>query len=466
MLGSSQHGTGGRRARRLAVLTSLLLVVLVGPAAAAGTHRGHRAKAHRPDVEHSRRGPKRAVASRRHSRTARQTPNAPVTTSTTSATSTTTSQTTQATSTETTSTETTVQTTTASTTATLTSTASSTTSTETTQSDALTADAAEQPYEMGGDYAGAFNQPIPADEATDPQSAQIISNMVASMGQQRVLLNESADVPGIYMASASDPTWTITNSQGLPTITFPIPPGATPGGVASTGSDAPMVVYDPSNPRWGADTELRLWHATMDASTHTITTDGYGIFHYDRDSNGLPVLGTGTGSNLPWVGLIRGWEVQAGSINHALRFAAPGASSGFRLPATTSDQDGSGPLEEGMRLQLDPSVDCDTRTVPFADPTGRDTRFLHEICHALQTYGMIMTDGSSNYALMMELDTADGGTADWSSILAPPPSSLWGNIIRDQTADLTGDGVARNAATGIPWGQMRVLASSVFPPAS
>lgn len=335
----------------------------------------------------------------------------------------------------------------------------------TSDDDSLPADPAEQPYEMGGDYAGTFNQPIPANEPTDPQSAQIIADMVANMGQNRVLLNEGVDVPGIYMASASDPTWTITNSEGLPTITFPIPPGATPGGVVSTGSDAPMVVYDPSNPRWGADTELRLWHATMYPATHTITTDGYGVFHYDRNSDGLPVLGTGTGDGLSWAGLIRGWEVQAGSIDHALRFAAPGASSGFRLPAISSDQSGPGPLEEGMRLQLSPSVDCATRTVPFPDPEGKDTQFLREICRALQVYGMIMTDGSTNYALMMELDTADGGTADWSSILTPPPSGLWGNIIRDQTADLTGDGVARNATTGIPWGQMRVLASSVFPPA-
>ena len=329
----------------------------------------------------------------------------------------------------------------------------------------MPSDPAAQPYEMGGDYAGTFNQPIPTGEPADPQSAQIISNMISSMGQQRVLLNEGVDVPGIYMASASDPTWTITNSEGLPNITFPIPAGATPGGSVSTGSDAPMVVYDPSNSRWGADTELRMWHATMNPATHTITTDGYGVFHYDRGSDGLPVLGTGTGSNLPWAGLIRGWEVQAGSIDHALRFAAPAASSGFRLPASGSDQNGPGPLQEGMRLQLDPSVDCSSRTVPFADPTGKDTRFLREICRTLQTYGMIMTDGSSNYALMMELDSADGGTANWSSILAPPPSNLWGNVIRDQTADLTGDGVPRDATTGIPWGRMRVLASSVFPSA-
>ncbi len=325
------------------------------------------------------------------------------------------------------------------------------------------ADPADQPYEMGGDYAGAFNEPIPADEPTDPESAQIISDMVTSMGQQRVLLNEGADVPGIYTASVSDPTWTITNTAGLPTISFPIPAGATPGGVTSTGSDAPMVIYDASNPRWGADTELRLWHATMDPTTHTISTDGYGIFHYDRASDGRPVLGWGTGDGLSWVGLIRAREVQGGSINHALRFAAPGASSGFRLPAISSDQNGSGPLEEGMRLQLSPSVDCSTRTVPFPDPTGRDTSFLREICRALQVYGMILTDGSSNYALMMELDSAAGGTANWSSILAPPPSNLWGNIIRDQTANLTGDGVPRDATTGIPWGQMRVLASSVYP---
>jgi len=445
-----------RRLPRLAVLTSLAVFALAGPAAAAAL--GHAStKTHgRATTTHpAKRTVKPALAARRaprheqrpaHSRTAAARPPATVTSSSTSTS--------------------TAATTTALAPVVTSSTTTSTTVTTTSAAGLMPADPAEQPYEMGGDYAGAFNQPIPADEPTDPASGQVIANMLTSMGQQRVLLNESADVPGIYMASVTDPVWTITDSGGLPTISFPIPAGATPGGVVSTGSDAPMVVYDPSNPTWGADTELRLWHATMYPATHTITVDGYGIFHYGRDSNGLPVVGTGTGSNLPWVGLIRPWEVQAGSINHALRFAAPGASSGFRLPATTSDQNGPGPLEEGMRLQLSPSVDCSTRTVPFPDPTGADTRFLQEICRALQTYGMILTDGSSNYALMMELDTADGGTANWSSILTPPPSGLWGNVIRDQTADLTGDGVARNATTGIPWGQMRVLASSVFPPAS
>lgn len=452
---SRRHGARGRL-QWLIALTGLLVAVSVMPATAAVTHRSRHTK------------PRHAAVARRHrapSPKPRPRPKprpkpAPPATSTT-----TTSRTSTRTATRTTTHTTATQTTTASATTTTSATSTSQT-TQTTQSDpALPADPAQQPYEMGGDYAGAFNEPIPANEPTDPLSGQVVSNMVTSMGQQRALLTESVDVPGIYMASSADPTWTITNTEGLPTITFPIPAGAVPAGVASTGSDAPMVVYDPSNPRWGADTELRLWHATMNAATHTISTDGYGVFHYDHSSDGRPVLGWGTGDGLSWAGLIRAWEVQSGSINHALRFAAPGASSGFRLPATSSDQNGSGPLQEGMRLQLDRSVNCDTRTVPFADPAGRDTRFLREICHALQNYGMIMTDGSSNYGLMMELDTSSGGTANWSSILTPPPSGLWGNVIRDQTADLTGDGVARNATTGIPWGQMRVLASSVFGPA-
>jgi hypothetical protein len=78
---------------------------------------------------------------------------------------------------------------------------------------------------------------------------------------------------------------------------------------------------------------------------------------------------------------------------------------------------------------------------------------------------MIVTDGSggpNQYGLFMEQGTETGGTADWDAILNRPPGGLWGNIIRDVNANQTGDGVPRNATTGIPWGQMRVLRTSVF----
>ena len=114
----------------------------------------------------------------------------------------------------------------------------------------------------------------------------------------------------------------------------------------------------------------------------------------------------------------------------------------------------TGLVAEGVRLQLSPSVDCAARTVPFPDPGGFDTRFLREVCRALQVYGMIIVDGSGDpglYSLFMEQGTDSGGTANWDAVLNRPPDGLWGNIVRDVNASATGDGVARNATTGIPW---------------
>ncbi len=331
----------------------------------------------------------------------------------------------------------------------------------------LPASAELQPYRCGGAYAGAFNQAIPAGTPTDAQSAAVVAQVIASMRSARVVLDEDNSVPGVWVASASDPVWHITSSAGLRTISFRIPPGARP----APGADAPLVVDDPDSPSFGRDTELRVYQGSMDAATHTLSTTEYGLIHYGRGSNGLPFYGYGTGYGLSWAGLIRPWEVSTGSIDHALRVAAPVDSAAHRLPAITSDCRRSsvntcgGLIAEGLRLQLSPSVDCAARTVPFADPGGVDTRFLSEICRALQVYGMIIVDGSgapNQYVLEMEEGTEVGGTAAWDSILNPPPGDLWGNIIRDVNASATGDGVARNASTGIPWDQLRVLGTSVF----
>jgi len=324
-----------------------------------------------------------------------------------------------------------------------------------------------QPYRCGGRYAGAFNQAIPAGTPTAPQSAAIVAQMISSMRQARVVLDENNSVPGVWVASASDPVWRVTSSTGLRTIRFRIPAGARP----APGADGPMVVDDPDSATYGPDTELRVYQGRMDVATHTLSTTEYGLIHYGRNSDGRPFYGYGTGYGLSWAGLIRPWEVSNGAIDHALRVAAPVDSSAHPLPAISSDCRTStsnpcnGLIAEGLRLQLSPSVDCATRTVPFADPGGLDTRFLDEICRALQVYGMIIVDGSGDpnqYVLEMEEGTEVGGSAPWDSILNPPDQDLWGNIIRDVNADATGDGVSRNASTGIPWNELRVLSTGVF----
>ncbi|MFN8174982.1 MAG: hypothetical protein U0T02_07945 [Solirubrobacteraceae bacterium] len=317
------------------------------------------------------------------------------------------------------------------------------------------------PYRYGGAYAGAFNEPIPSGTGTDPASEAIVSSMTSSMTRERVALLDGGGPPGIWIASAADPLYTVRAAGA--TFTWRVPPGTTAGGTPP--EDSPVVILDPSNPAFGQQVELRLYRASIDHGARTIDAQGYGLFRYGRDSDGLPFKGYGTGSGLSWVGLLRAWDVSHGEIRHALRLTAPVIGAGHRLPATKSDQDGPGPLEMGMRLQLDPAVDCSTRTVPGRDPAGPETRMLRMICRALQRYGAIVVDGSGmtdSYAISMELDRAHGGTADWHAVGGDPPGGYWGNLIRDQLANQTGDGLGRGPSDGIPWQRMRVLATSVF----
>ncbi len=313
---------------------------------------------------------------------------------------------------------------------------------------------------MGGDRAGAFNEPIPAGTSTDPASGAVVSSMVRSMSRERVALLDHDGVPGIYVADPSDPVYDVVADGHH--LRWRIPAEATPGGPVS--GDAPLDVQDPSSLDFGPRVELRLWKARIDRAARRVTASGFGVFRLGRDSDGAPLVGYGTGSGLPWAGLIRAWEVRSGEIEHALRFAGP-ISGGFRAPAVKSDQSGNEPLDMGMRLQLDPRVDCDRRTVPGRSPSGPETRYLRMICRALQRYGAIAVDGSGGpdlYSFMMELDRRYGGTGDWSSAAGSPPAGYWGNLIRDARADATRDGIDRRPSDGIPWDRMRVLSRSVF----
>lgn len=320
-------------------------------------------------------------------------------------------------------------------------------------------DPALQPYRFGGRGAGAFNEPIPRGAHTDRRSGRVMARVLAGMRHERVALVDRNGVPGMWLARRGDPWFTIR--VGRARLRWQVPRGARPGG--EHGSDAPMVIQDPRHPRYGSRVELRLWKAHLDRRHRRITARGYGIFRYGRRSDGFPLRGHGTGSGLPWAGLIRAWEVRRGVIRHALRMAASGISRRHRPPARNSDQSHRSPLAMGMRFQLSPRVNCASRTVPGRSPRSAATRLLRMICVALQRYGAIVVDGSGRtdlYTFEMELDRSAGGAVRWSRVAGRPPSGYWGNVIRDRRA--TGDGVRRVASTGIPWGRMRVLSRSVF----
>jgi hypothetical protein len=319
----------------------------------------------------------------------------------------------------------------------------------------------------------AFKQRIPANPRLDPRSAAIVQRFAQNAAEAHVTLPHLQDVPPIYIARASDPLYRIES----PTLTtrFRVPAGAQPGG----GQDEPLVVLDARAPQ-GRQVELRMYRASVDHRARVIRAEGAGLFHYNNDgerlnpdgspSVSLPFAGQGTGSELSILaGLIRPEEVRRGGIHHALRLAYSNidSSNRFRPPAARTDQPSGGEtrtpeaaMDMGMRLQLDPEVDCDLRTVPGKANDSTETRFLRLVCHALQDYGMIMADGSGPQAIIIEMEHE--ATAGWESIIGPAPYGSYGFVARDEhTPD---DDLVRDASDGIPWDRLRVLARSDFRP--
>ncbi len=313
----------------------------------------------------------------------------------------------------------------------------------------------------------AFKQPIPADPELDPRSAAIAGQVAANREVGAVNLSSRSDVPPVYVVGPSDPFYSVT--VGGEEVRFRVPDGAQPGG----GEDHPLVLLDPHHPDYGAATELRLLRAEIDPERRTLTSSGAGLFHYNDDGRVLnpdgtrslaqPFAGVGTGSGLSiMAGLIRPQEVEAGVIRHALRFAysAPDFSDRFRAPAIKTDQpkntttrDPATAMDMGMRLQLDPSVNCDARTVPGASDASAPTSYLRMVCRALQDYGMIAMDGTGDRGLTLMME--DSATADWPAILGDERFGSYSWIVRDQaTPD---DQLSRDASSGIPWDRFRVL---------
>lgn len=313
------------------------------------------------------------------------------------------------------------------------------------------------PYQNGGTAAGALNAPIPNNAATDPQSPATVDRLLNDLADTRIALEPSV---AVYTAVASDPVWRV-RCEGRDVAHYRIPQTARPG-VPIT-EDGPMVVYDPA---CSPTSELRLWRAVPDPANLTMTAEGYGLFDSGPCGSGLPLYGWGTGSGLSsGAGLLRGWEVTdllAGQpVRHALRIHAPAWCSGtWRLPATRSDQAGTGPLQMGARFQLQASDDqIASRTVPGDDPDLR--KLLHAICRAARDYGLVVLDGVPGRQWTIPIEHPV--TAPVIDVLRRrAPNGYLGNVIRDQRANRTGDGLRRRKTDGVPWERLRMLTKGTW----
>ena len=283
---------------------------------------------------------------------------------------------------------------------------------------------------------GGFSRPFPSDSVwnTPVGNAQPVSNsssLVSFFLANTVHPNMTLRTWGVSVAEAdsSDPLYSV------PCVEYtrctlgafgqvPIPLTATP----DLEEDGHMVVYDPAAQReWG------MWQAK---TLNGAWTAGAGEAVSTNSGNGVAPAGTvgSNAANFPLLaGIVRPEEILQGHIDHALVFSSPKVSSaGHVCPATHNDGFSSDPnaLREGMRLQLDPTLDVDALNIPAWQKT---------IAKAVQVYGMYVKDQGGTFGIHAENPISRGYDA-------------WAKVGFDTS-------LTSASLSGIPWERLRVVAA-------
>ncbi len=174
------------------------------------------------------------------------------------------------------------------------------------------------------------------------------------------------------------------------------------------GSDAHMLIVDNANCKLyetfaTAGSSAGGWSAAngavFDLNSDALRPDGW----TSADAAGLPIA----------AGLVRYDEVQAGAVNHAVRFTVPVTSQGYIHPAT-HQAGGTTPNAPpmGLRLRLKASYDI----------SGFHGNSL-VILTALKKYGMFLADNGSSFYISGETDTRWNDT-DLNQLKTVPASAF------------------------------------------
>ncbi|HEX4825328.1 MAG TPA: hypothetical protein VFV19_13570 [Candidatus Polarisedimenticolaceae bacterium] len=254
----------------------------------------------------------------------------------------------------------------------------------------------------------------------DPQSATIIANLNAAggFGNGRLQIDFSIVV---LSADATTPFQTFTPtsdfySPDCDLAAVPVPAGGAVEGEAGYScvhdGDCHLIVNDPLThslyEMWRADITNGIFHGGCLAiwdSSRVYAPSGRGDQCTSADAAGMPIAPL----------LFTADELQAGSIDHAIRFILPNPrmqAGVYVHPAThAGGPSGQGMPPYGARLRL--RADYPISTLPDA---GTRT-----VARALQKYGMILADGG-NIALTAADDRFT--TAKWSVVLPSGSTGL------------------------------------------
>ncbi len=168
---------------------------------------------------------------------------------------------------------------------------------------------------------------------------------------------------------------------------YPIPPDAPIEGGPDSDGDRHVLVVDASACRlyelYDAHKQGAGWHAgsgaVFDLRSNALRPD----YWTSADAAGLPI----------YPGLVRYAEVQAGAINHALRFTVSRTQRGFIHPATHYASSATDPNlpPMGLRLRMKAGYSCAS--------LGREAQI---VCAALKRYGMLVADNGSDWFISGE----------------------------------------------------------------
>jgi hypothetical protein len=225
----------------------------------------------------------------------------------------------------------------------------------------------------------------------------------------------------IYQAKITDPIRSVNGGSG--NASYRIPDGAQPA--LPSGGDMHMHVIDPTK-HWVDE----CWDVTS-AGGGNWNTPAH--VHSDLYSSGVGAGGVRAYGGSAIRGLMRIWEIQAGSIKHALAFAMPPSlmAKGPVWPATTEDGANNlytGNVHMGSLFAIPASVNVNN--------LGLNAQGLM-VAHALQDYGAYLVDMGGNFALYAET-AAEGMISGMRSNISTLQSAL--QIVTNNSAGTVGGG--------------------------
>jgi hypothetical protein len=283
---------------------------------------------------------------------------------------------------------------------------------------------AESPWNYGVGQGARFEQP------TDPATSSLLDP------RAKPWVNTSSYSHPVVRASGDDPVATVTLPNGRPPVQLRIPGWARP----AQGGDGHLHVVEPggryvdetfklkgANPSWTAG-----HHARIDLHGPGVGTDG------TRAYGGSAIAG-----------LIRTWELEAGTIRHALALAVPTDQlrAGPVWPATREDRHGArsyrGGLPMGAFAAIPPDVDVEALGL---SPEGL------VVARALQRYGAYVVDAAAgSFVLYAE----PGAPAEAISRLRADVGRLRGHlrvVANNGPKSVNGGGAPRSAPPAPPFG--------------